>query len=180
MRTKSSSYPPLVKYVQGKNRHITLGSSVKPMIKAHYFKSGLDIDEIFVQNGLLPRLKDTTRSLVWTAEQASNAVSLNRYCQSQLPGAAPKHLVQQVNATSHTHNSVLALHSKCPPEMSPHEHVLFGSLRSGENLHLVNFLAMIMSSEADINSSTTAVLVSHAVSQVGKRDPPTSIFVAAR
>lgn len=163
-------YPPLVKYVQRKNRHITLGSWVKPMIKAHYFKGGLDIDEIFVQNDLLPRLKDTTRSLVWTAEQASDAISLRRYCQSQLPGAAPKHLVQQVNGTGHTHNSVLALHSKCPPEMSPHEHVLFGSLRSGEKLQFVNILAMIMSSEADINATTIAVLVSHAVSQVGKRD----------
>ncbi|KAK5056802.1 hypothetical protein LTR84_012334 [Exophiala bonariae] len=166
------SYPPLVKYVQNNDRRITLASRVKPMIKTHFLKSGLFIDRIFVNNGLILAFKDTARGRerVWTAQQDHSAISLSRDCQSRLLSTEPKHLVRQVNATSHTHNSVLAMQSKCPPEMSPHEHVLFGSLRSGERLQLINILAMVMSSEADINSVSTAVLATHAIWHVGKRD----------
>lgn len=165
------TYVPLARYVQNKNRRITLGSSVKPMIKTHYLRSGLYIDTIFVHNGLVPRLNDTKgRQLVWTAEQELSTVSLSRYCQSRLPSTAPEHLSRQVNSTSHTHNSILAMHSKCPSYMSPHDHVVFGTVRSGEKTQQINMLAMLKSSEADINSKPTAVLVTHAILQVGKRD----------
>ncbi|KEF51502.1 uncharacterized protein A1O9_12419 [Exophiala aquamarina CBS 119918] len=165
------SYSPLTKYARKKLRRITLGSSIKPMLKTHYFNGGLNIDDIFLRNGMAPRLKDTERRKVWTAEQ-NPRLSLRQYCDSQLPEGTPDHMVRQVNTTSHTHNSVLAMHSNLPPEMTPHQHVLFGSLRAGEKLQFINILAMVMSSEADINSTSTAILVSQAVSQVGKREPP--------
>ena len=163
------SYCPLAHYAQKKHRRITLASSAKSMRQTHYFKDRLNIGVLFVQNGLVPRLKDIYRDLVWTEEQQSRT-SLRQYCQSQLPGCPPKHMVQQVNTTNNTHNYVLAMHSNCPPEMTPHEHVLFGSLRAGERLQFINVLAMVMSSAANLNSKATSTLVLQAISQVGRRE----------
>lgn len=167
------SYSPLVKHAKNMDRQITLASSAKPMIKTHYLKGGLNIDTIFLHNGLAPRLKGPGReyALVWTAEQDSDKASLRQYCQSRLPPDAPAHLVRQVNTTSHNHNQVLSMQSKCPSTMSPHEHNHFGTTRCGPSLQYMNIKAMITTPEADINSDATAVLITHAMLEVGKRDP---------
>ncbi|KAJ4505776.1 hypothetical protein HRR86_008095 [Exophiala dermatitidis] len=160
------SYPPLASFAEGTNHRIALGSSVKSMQKSHYFTSGLNMDEVFVKNGLQPRMLDTNHGSVWTAEQVIEP-SLSNYCNAPLPEAVKDHLGPFVNMTHHTQNSVIAKHCLCPNNMSPHEHVLFGSLRSGERLQWINILAMLTSTEIDLNSSTTAILILYAISQVG-------------
>ncbi|KIX09666.1 uncharacterized protein Z518_00747 [Rhinocladiella mackenziei CBS 650.93] len=160
------SFPPLQKHALNKTRRITLASSIKPMSKAHYFKTLLGIDDIFVKNGLEPRMYDTAKSGVWTAKQTAKP-SLVRRCASQLPPSLNRHLTRQVHSTQHSQNSVIAKQSQCPPEMGPHEYLVFGSLRSGERLQWFNVLASLMSTEIDLNSAATALLFLHAISQVG-------------
>ena len=53
------SYAPLEEYAQQKSRRITLASSVKPFIQSHYLKASLNVDPIFVSNGLHPRMNDS-------------------------------------------------------------------------------------------------------------------------
>ncbi|EXJ92093.1 hypothetical protein A1O3_00643 [Capronia epimyces CBS 606.96] len=160
------SFPPLTEFAQGPKLRVTLASSVKSMQKAHYFTSGLDMDDVLVKNGLQPRMFDTQSTRIWTAKQNSQP-SLLRYCNAHLPKPLNEHLESFVNRTSHAQNSVIARHASCPPEMSPHEHVLFGSLRSGERLQWMNLLAMLTSTEVDLNSPSVAILFTHAMSQVG-------------
>ena len=160
-------YWPLQKHVQQRARRVTLASSVKPMASAHYFKSGLVIDEILVKNAMILRMNDTLRAAVWTAEQTARP-SLQQYCKSTLPAARGVHLNQQVNGTCHTQNSVIASHSACPIDIGAHEYLLFGTVRSGERLQYINILAAVMSTDIDMNSPLTALLFLHATSQVRK------------
>lgn len=160
------SYPDLRKHAQHTTRRITIASSVKPMNKAHYFKAGLVIDEIFVKNAMNFRMNDSAKAAVWTSEQTATP-SLKQYCKSKLLAGGGGHVHQQVNGTTHTQNSVIASHSACPIDMGAHEYILFGTLRSGERLQYINVLAALMSSEIDLNSPLTALLFLHATSQVG-------------
>ncbi|KAK5382430.1 hypothetical protein LTR20_005937 [Exophiala xenobiotica] len=161
------SYQPLRHHAQHRTRRITLASSVKPMEKAHYFKAGLVIDEIFVKNAMNFIMNDSAKATVWTSEQTARP-SLQPYCKSKIPTGSGRHIDQQVNGTTHTQNSVIATHSACPTDMGAHEYLLFGTLRSGERLQYINVLAALMSSEIDLNSPLTALLFLHATSQVGK------------
>ena len=78
------SYAPLQRHAQHQARRVTLASAVKPMHKAHFFKAGLDIDEIFVKNGMHLRMNDSTKGSVWTAEQTQSP-KLQKHCTSKLP-----------------------------------------------------------------------------------------------
>ncbi|KAK5211702.1 hypothetical protein LTR41_003163 [Exophiala xenobiotica] len=161
------SYLPLQKHVQHSTRRLTLASSIKPMTSAHYFKSGLVIDEILVKNAMTFRMNVTAKPAVWTAEQTARP-SLQQYCKTALPAGRGVHFNQQVNGTSHAQNSVIASHSAYPIDMGAHEYLLFGTVRSGERLQYLNILAAIMSTENDMNSPLTALLFLHATSQVMK------------
>lgn len=163
-------YAPLENHAQRKDLRITLGSAVKPILKSHYIKGLLSLDEVFVSNGLLPKMKDTTTPLLWTAEQVAKP-SLQRYCISKLSSSLHDQLGRQVNFTTHSQNSVIAKHVRSPPEMGPHEYIVFGSLRSGERLQWLNLLGALMSTEIDLNNPATATLFQHAVSQVGSAGP---------
>lgn len=162
----SRSYSPLATTARGPMLRVTLASSVKSMEMAHYFESGLNMDDVLVRNGLQPRMFDTNSSNVWIEDQVCQP-SLTHYCNAQLSGPLNAHLGPFVNMTRHTQNFVIAKHCQCPPEMSPQEHIHFGSLRSGERLQWMNILTALTSTEVDINSSPIAVLFTHAMSQVG-------------
>ncbi|OQU94831.1 hypothetical protein CLAIMM_01124 [Cladophialophora immunda] len=161
-------YAPLEKYARRKYRRITLASSVKPLIKSHYLKASLNVDPVFVTNGLHPRMNDTSQMALWTAEQIAKP-SLQNYCYTKLTDSPDGVFNGYVNFTTHTQNQVISQKSKCPSEMSSHEFVLLGSLRSGERLQLLNVLGAITSPEIDFNSPTTALLFRYAISQVGEK-----------
>ncbi|KIV86455.1 hypothetical protein PV11_02066 [Exophiala sideris] len=160
------NYHPLSRHANFSSRRVTLASSVKPMNKAHLFKAGLDIDAIFVGNGMNMRMNDSDKSAVWMAEQTKSP-SLRRHCNSTIPPPLDNALNQYVNGTDHTQNSVIAKHPSCPFEMGSHEYILYGSLRSGERLQLTNLVAAMSSAEIDPNSPCTALLFLYAISQVG-------------
>ncbi|EXJ60472.1 hypothetical protein A1O7_04625 [Cladophialophora yegresii CBS 114405] len=161
------TYPPLKRHTQhAQDRRVTLGSAVKSMLKSHYIRSSLNVDPVIVNNGLVPKMCDTSKSNLWTAEQTGK-LSLQRYCYVKLSEPWNEHLGRYVNFTLHTTNSVIARQSVCPPEMGPHEAVYFGSLRSGERLQILNILGALMSLEVDLNSPAIAVLFRYAICQVG-------------
>ncbi|KAK4940716.1 hypothetical protein LTR10_019226 [Elasticomyces elasticus] len=160
------NYSPLSRYALFRYRRVTLASSLKPMHQAHQFKAGLDIDAIFVENGMYMQMNDSDKSAVWMAAQTKKP-SLRQLCSSSLPTPLGSELDRYVNDTDHTENSVVAKHPSCPIEMGSHEYMLYGSLRSGERLQLMNLVNTISSTEIDLNSSCTALLFLHAVSQVG-------------
>ncbi|KAI1615196.1 hypothetical protein EDD36DRAFT_432369 [Exophiala viscosa] len=170
------SYPPLHRHAQHQARRVTLASAVKPMHRAHFFKAGLHIDEIFVKNGMHMQMNDSAKGFVWTAEQTQTP-QLHKHCTSKLPAAKGSHLAEYVNGTSHTQNMVIASQSSCSPDMSQHEHLLFGSLRSGERLQFINILGAIKSCEIDLNSSDVSLLFLHATSQVGNPADTRSRFL---
>lgn len=167
--TKQSllTYAPLKGHVQHyPDRRITLESSVKSMLSSHYIRSSLNVDPVLVKNGLIPRMSDSSHSALWTQEQTGQ-LSLQRYCNVKLSSCSAEHLAQYVNYTTHTTNSVIARQFKYLPDLSPHEAVLFGSLRSGEKLQWFNILGAVMSPELDLNSPATAALFCHSLFQVG-------------
>ncbi|OCT52679.1 hypothetical protein CLCR_09665 [Cladophialophora carrionii] len=57
------AYPPLKGHTQhGRDRRVTLGSVVKSMLQSHYIKSSLNVDPVFVNNGLVPKMCDTSKT----------------------------------------------------------------------------------------------------------------------
>ena len=159
-------YAPLAKHARHRERRVTLCSSVKSVAKSHYLTSSVNMDPIFVKNGLRPRMYDKSDFQVWTAEQNFNP-SLIDHCKVTLPTVVDERLGPYINSTTHTANSVVARQSTFLPAMGPHETVLFGSLRSGERLQMLNLLGALLSPIIDLNSSTTATLFRYAARQVG-------------
>ncbi|OAP61733.1 hypothetical protein AYL99_03936 [Fonsecaea erecta] len=161
------SYAPLQEYAELKNRRISLASHVKPLIQSHYIKASLNIDPVFVSNGLQPRMYDTAKQSLWTADQIAPP-SLRHHCYTKLTDSPDGGFNGYINSTHHTQNKVISQQSKSPSEMGSHEFVLLGSLRSGERLQLLHVLGAITSAEIDLNAPSTALLFCYAISQVGQ------------
>ncbi|KAJ9617111.1 hypothetical protein H2200_000832 [Cladophialophora chaetospira] len=160
------SLPSLKIHVQKEERNITLASSVKGISGSHYIDTLLQANpnSLLIKNSLRLKMSDISTN-IWTADQTA-VPSLYPYCISMLSPTLQS-LSQEVNSDSHNQNQIIARRSECPPEMGPHEHVLFGSLRSGERLQLFNVLGALMSTEIDLNSPAALSLVVNAIGQVG-------------
>jgi len=165
-------YVPLAPHRRHTGRRVAFASSTKSFLKAHYFKSRLSLDDVFVSHGMQYRLFDTSELAVWVDEQNSQ-LSLSPLCTSDLPVGPYTALVKEVNFISHSQNEVLASQSKCSPEMSIHEWVSFGDIRADENLQWQKFLRELLSSNISFNATPVIVLLQQFGWQAGTSIPDT-------
>ena len=70
-------------------------------------------------------------------------------------------------STTHTSNSVLAEQSHCPPQLTLHEHIAFGALRSGGRTQWMNVMRELASNALSFEREEVHQLLAQAACQLG-------------
>ncbi|KAF8601975.1 hypothetical protein BDV93DRAFT_607791 [Ceratobasidium sp. AG-I] len=147
---------------------ITIASSTKSFINSHYSKTSIPAteDSVCVNNGLTYRLYDMNKQ-TWASGPFTNT-SFTKYGTMELPtGSVYRHLRYALEGTSHTSNQVLADQFDCPKELSLHEHIAFGTLRSGPRLQWMNIVRGLEESLLTFNRDEVLLLHNQAAWQIG-------------
>ncbi|KAF9235920.1 hypothetical protein BU15DRAFT_89398 [Melanogaster broomeanus] len=142
-------------------------SNTKPFVKSHYSTTRIPStkDLVCVNNGLTFYGFDSSAQV--EASNAFNNASVTRYCIHQLHTGPYQNLQGYLDGTSHTSNQVLADQADCHKELSIHEFIAFGHLRSGSSLQWLNILRELRDRTLSYRRHEIHLLLAQAVSQVG-------------
>ncbi|KIJ64286.1 hypothetical protein HYDPIDRAFT_28723 [Hydnomerulius pinastri MD-312] len=146
---------------------ISLASNEKPWIVTHYRNVAIPTtrDRVCQDNGLGFFGFDTKSEI--GAAHAFNLTDSSNHCAYQLPIGAYQKLQGYVQETSHTSNDVLASQSNCHKDLSIHEFLAFGHLRSGSFLQWLNILRELHGRTLTFRRHEVHLLLAQAASQVG-------------
>ena len=89
------------------------------------------------------------------------------YCTYKLQDGPYHNLQKYVDYTSHTSNEVIANQADCHEDLSIHEYMAFGHLRSGDLLQWLNILRELRGRSLNFRRHEVHMLLAQAVSQVG-------------
>ncbi|KAG1849516.1 hypothetical protein F4604DRAFT_1971218 [Suillus subluteus] len=148
-------------------QRLTLASEAKPFSKCHYSNTRIPTQEtkVCVNNGLQFRPFDTTTD-TWAAD-ALLRCDATKLCTFLLPKGSYDGLQRYLAGTSHPSNEVIANQADCHKDMTIHEFIAFGSLRSGPRLQWMNVLRELRARTLNFRREEVHVLLAQAVSQVG-------------
>ncbi|KAG9310891.1 hypothetical protein JVU11DRAFT_8749 [Chiua virens] len=165
---KLTQYDALRPYfVQHPRSRITLGSDTKPFTVSHYNRVSLPTTEkrVCVNNGLKFSGFDThSRTPV---SEALGRVNVTRYCTYELPSGPYRSLQKFVVTPCHVSNEVMANQLDCHKELSIHEYLAFGHLRSGGSLQWLNILRELRGRSLTFRRYEVHALIAQAASQAG-------------
>ncbi|KAJ8592789.1 hypothetical protein M405DRAFT_879736 [Rhizopogon salebrosus TDB-379] len=148
-------------------QRLTLASDAKPFANTHYSRTHIPTseDNVCVNNGLVFRPFDITTD-AWAANVLSHYDS-SKLCTFILPKGPYGTLQRYLADTSHPSNEVIANQADCHKDMTMHEFIAFGSLRSGERLQWMNVLRELRARTLNFRREEVHLLFAQAVSQVG-------------
>ncbi|KAJ8592790.1 hypothetical protein M405DRAFT_20463, partial [Rhizopogon salebrosus TDB-379] len=148
-------------------QRLTLASDAKPFANTHYSRTHIPTseDSVCVNNGLVFRPFDITTH-AWAANVLVHYDS-SKLCTFILPKGPYGTLQRYLADTSHPSNEVIANQADCHKDMTMHEFIAFGSLRSGERLQWMNVLRELRARTLNFRREEVHLLFAQAVSQVG-------------
>ncbi|KAG1853153.1 hypothetical protein DFJ58DRAFT_396412 [Suillus subalutaceus] len=148
-------------------QRLTLASEAKPFSKCHYSNTRIPTQDtkVCVNNGLKFRPFDTTTD-TWAADVLLRC-DATKLCTFLLPKGPYDGLQRYLAGTSHTSNEVIANQADCHKDMTIHEFIAFGSLRSGPRLQWMNVLRELRARTLNFRREEVHLLLAQAVSQVG-------------
>jgi hypothetical protein len=160
-------YEPLSRHhVEHPGQRITLGSETKSSLAIRKSLPCTESD-IIVKNELHFRLYDTKKD-VWASGSHQN-VTITALCTYALPPEGPYHGLQcYLSGTKHTSNEVLANQAACHAELTLHEFIAFGSLRSGSLLQWINILRELRAGTLTFRDPAVHFLLLQASLEVGE------------
>ena len=165
---KLDQYSALQPYlVQHPRSRISLGSDTKPFAVTHYSKAHIPATRkrVCVNNGLTFYGFDS-HARVPVSEALTN-INIRRFCTYKLQSGPYASLQKYVDATSHTSNEVLANQADCHKDLSIHEYIAFGHLRSGGLLQWLNVLRELRGRSLSFRRHEVHLLLAQVASQVG-------------
>ncbi|EUC59846.1 large low complexity protein, putative, partial [Rhizoctonia solani AG-3 Rhs1AP] len=125
-----------------------------------------DASQVFLDNALQFQLYDI-KGDAWAAGPFPG-ISFTKYGTFKLPsGSLYRHLEYTLGSTTHSSNQVLADQHDCPIELSLHEHIAFGTLRSGARLQWMNILRGLEEDLLSFSSDEVWMLHTQAAWQMG-------------
>ncbi|KAG2039123.1 hypothetical protein BDR03DRAFT_1090824 [Suillus americanus] len=163
------TYRALGRYRQCHPRQrLTLASDAKPFSKSHYSRIHIPTVDasVCVNNGLVFRPFETTTN-TWAAKVVSLQHDFSELCTFILPEGPYHGLQRYFSETSHTSNEVIVNQTDCHKDMTIHEFIAFGSLRSGPKLQWMNILRELRSRILNFRREEVHLLLAQAISQVG-------------
>jgi hypothetical protein len=162
------NYPALQPYHEQHPRsRSTLASDTKPFIRTHYREASIPAtkDLVCIKNGLKFYGWDPISSTK-ISEPFRNSDNSD-LCTYQLPGGAYGNLQGYLKSTSHTSNEVIANQEDCHKELSIHEFIAFGHLRSGSSLQWSNILRELRARTLTFRNNEVHLLLAQVSGQVG-------------
>ncbi|KIJ64302.1 hypothetical protein HYDPIDRAFT_90913 [Hydnomerulius pinastri MD-312] len=154
-------------HIKHRRSRVSLASDTKPVVKTHYRSQRLPSKEniVCVANGLtFYGFDSSTRT---RTSGSFRKVDITRFCTYQLESGQYQNLQGFLVDTSHTSNQVLANQADCHKDLSLHEFIAFGHLRSGSSLQWPNILLGIRDRALSFRRDEVHLLIAQAVSQVG-------------
>ena len=164
-----SEYAALQPYhVQHPRSRISLGSDAKPFVVTHYSKITIPNtqERVCINNGLSFYGFDSD-ACVPVSEALLAPFEVGRYCTYELQSGPYKNLQKYVDTTSHTSNEVVADQADCHRDLSIHEYIAFGHLRSGGLLQWLNIVRELRGRSLSFRRHEVHLLLAQAISQVG-------------
>ncbi|KAB5592331.1 kinase-(PK-like) protein [Ceratobasidium theobromae] len=152
----------------GVSARIIMGSYTKSFIQAHYSSTRIPTseDSVCVNNGLRLQLYDDEKG-DWATGTFSKA-NFSKYGTLTFPQDSPyRHLRYSIGGTSHTSNQVLADQYNCPEDLNLHEHIAFGTLRSGGCLQWMNMVRGIEENILNFSCEEVNLLHTQAAWNIG-------------
>ncbi|KAG1805262.1 hypothetical protein EV424DRAFT_1579634 [Suillus variegatus] len=148
-------------------QRLTLASDAKPFSKSHYSNTRIPAPDtkVCVNNGLKFRPFDTTTG-AWVANVLLRC-DATKLCTFLLPKGPYDGMQQYLAGTSHTSNEVVANQADCHKDVTIHEFIAFGALRSGPHLQWMNVLRELRARTLNFRREEIHLLLAQAVSQVG-------------
>ncbi|KAG8712167.1 hypothetical protein FRC11_000863, partial [Ceratobasidium sp. 423] len=138
---------------------VVLASATKPFTQSHY-NNTLSIpaieSQVSLDNALQFKLYDK-KGDTWAAGPFLDVTFVNLY----------RHLEYTLESTTHTSNQVIADQHDCPTELSLHEHIAFGTLRSGALLQWMNIVRGLEEDLLTFSSDEVLLLHAQAAWQIG-------------
>ncbi|CUA71821.1 Polycystin-1 [Rhizoctonia solani] len=123
-------------------------------------------DQVCLSNPLHFKLYDKNRGV--GASAPFSLLKFAKYGKMKIPkNSAYRHLKYSLKGTTHTSNEVLANQHDCPEELSLHEHIAFGTLRSGACLQWMNILRGLEEDLLTFSSDEVQLLHTQAAWQIG-------------
>ncbi|KAJ7609703.1 hypothetical protein FB45DRAFT_876332 [Roridomyces roridus] len=177
IHTVLHNYSALKAYQHDAIPRVTLASSAKPFVVSHYrtkLVSSATEEDICKPNGLRYRLYDEKRKC-WAPASFSEPSFLNE-CTPTLPRSSPYlPLANTIGTTLHTPNSVIASQDQADRSLSLHEHISFGTLRSGGRLQWLNIARELRTRVLSFHHTEVHTLFAQAASQLGPITPQNSV-----
>ncbi|KAJ1300163.1 hypothetical protein OPQ81_011915 [Rhizoctonia solani] len=148
---------------------VTIASATKSFMRSHYSgtpRVPTTESEVCLNNALQFKLYDK-KGEAWAAGPFQD-ITFAKFGTLKLPpNSIYRHLEYTLQRTSHTSNQVLADQHDCPKELSLHEHIAFGSLRSGARLQWMNIVRGLEEDLLTFSSDEVWLLHNQAAWQLG-------------
>lgn len=165
-----SGYDSLENWSDASIGTITIASSTKSFISTHLpAKLPADASRVCVNNGLTFKLYDTNKR-TWAAGPFLGT-TFAKFGTLELPVGSPYHqLFYALKGTEHTSNQVIANQFDCPKDLTLHEYIAFGTLRSGPQLQWMNIVRGLEENLLTFNRDEVYLLHAQAAWQIGSLD----------
>ncbi|KAI1207799.1 uncharacterized protein F4807DRAFT_469017 [Annulohypoxylon truncatum] len=162
---------------------ISLASTTKSFLMTHYRgkKFPVDLDQVCYPNGLKLSYFDKA-SQSWPGHRQTRP-TFEHHCKLTLPKSSPFSALLEspsFNAYEDGPSSyeIVASHSHCPSSLNPHEYMAFQYLLSGKRRRWITVLRELGSSNLNLSTETTTMLLDHLAHQVGPSDEYHELFGA--
>jgi len=154
-------------YTKHPKSRVTLASDTKPYTKSHYRKTRIPSTEqkVCLNSGLDFYCFDTNHSTRIT--DAFGSLDISSLCSYHLGHGPYQNLQKYLQDTAHTSNDVICSKVDCDKDLSMHEFIAFGHLRSGPSLQWLNILREIRANSLSFRRDEVHMLLAQAAGQVG-------------
>ncbi|KAH7333001.1 hypothetical protein B0J17DRAFT_579243 [Rhizoctonia solani] len=148
---------------------VIIASVTKSFKRSHYnYTRSIPTTEsqVCLNNPLLFKFYDKDGN-AWAAGPFSGASFTKFGTFELLPDSPYYYLNHTLQKTTHTSNEILAIQRDCPKELSLHEHIAFGTLRSGALLQWMNIIRGLEEDLLTFSSNEVRLLHTQAAWQIG-------------
>ncbi|KAG6811341.1 hypothetical protein H0H92_007886 [Tricholoma furcatifolium] len=171
MAISLAGHSPLTRYCKEQSR-ITYASSTRPFVEAHYSTQAIahvfdDLSSILVNCGLRFSLFDYGQSS-WIHTPSTSECSIEPLCNFTILPSSPYYSLEYaVKGTMHSANKPLADQADAHPDLSVHEHIAFGTLRSGHQIQWLNIVRSLRERILSFDRFEVHLLIAEAAQQTG-------------
>jgi len=154
-------------YTKRPRTRVTLASNTKPFMKSHYRLAPIPCNEdrVCVNSGLNLYYFDTNTSI--QVSDAFSSLDISFHCSYHFCPGPYQNMQTYLQDTTHTSNDVICSQADCHKDLSIHEFIAFGHLRSGPFIQWLNILREIRANTLSFRRDEVHMLFAQAASQVG-------------